>query len=269
MQAEITQKDKDIAEGGKTLSEYTTKYVNQDKLLDKLINVRQEEQKLQNDIAGLAPLPAEVTDLGVYQKKFDENFSLLHEEEDKLKKIQLEQAEKVGAAPEDTSEDLKGLFEESEKSFKAALRKGEAITRINAAAQQILGSSGTDIYQELGKDLERIASIITDKKYSGVKMDRSLPEGFVREDGKVIVYDLLSHGTRDMVGFALRLAIAKHFLNGSKGFLAMDDPLVNMDPVRQQKSAEVIKDFASDKQVLIFTCHPGHAEMLGGNHIGL
>jgi hypothetical protein len=29
------------------------------------------------------------------------------------------------------------------------------------------------------------------------------------------------------------------------------------------------KDYAADKQVLIFTCHPGHAEMLDGNQMGL
>jgi len=49
----------------------------------------------------------------------------------------------------------------------------------------------------------------------------------------------------------------------------MDDPLVNMEPARQQKAAKIIRDYALDKQVMIFTCHPGHAEMLGGNQIGL
>jgi predicted nucleic acid-binding Zn-ribbon protein len=268
-QTEITQKEKDIAARRTTLAEYKAKYVSQDNLLDELLKVRQKEQDLQKEIAGLSPLPPEVTDLNAFQNKYDENLSLLNEEEGKLKKVQLEQAEKVGAAPEDTSEDLKGLFDENEKSFKAALRKGEAIARINVVAQQVLGDAGNDIYGELGKDLERITSIITDKKYAGVKMDQSIPEGCLREDGQVVDYDLLSHGTKDMVGLALRLAIAKHFLSGSKGFLAMDDPLVNMDPTRQQKAAEVIKDYAAEKQVLIFTCHPGHAEMLGGNKIEL
>jgi uncharacterized protein YhaN len=49
----------------------------------------------------------------------------------------------------------------------------------------------------------------------------------------------------------------------------MDDPLVNMDPARQEKAAELIKEYASNKQVLIFTCHPRHAELLGGNQIKL
>ena len=268
-QADVAQKEKDIAARRATLVDYKAKYVSPDNLLDELVEVRKKEQAVQMEMAGLSPLPPEVTDLDAFQRTWDENLALLNEEGAKLKTVQLEQAEKAGAAPDDASEDLKGLFEEKEKSYQAALKKGEAISRINAVAEEVQGSAGKDIYEEVTKDLERIASIITSEKYTGVKMDESLPEGFVQKDGKVVDYGLLSHGTRDMVGLALRLAIAKHFLHGSKGFLAMDDPLVNMDPTRQLKAAGVIRDYAADKQVLIFTCHPGHAEMLGGSRIDL
>jgi len=49
----------------------------------------------------------------------------------------------------------------------------------------------------------------------------------------------------------------------------MGDPLVNMDPARQEKAAELMKEYASNKQILIFTCHARHAELLGGNQIKL
>ncbi len=267
--ANETQTNNDITESRKTLDGYKAKYGDQEKLLDELVKVRQKEKESEKEIAGLAPLPVGITDMDAYQKEYDDNLSALNEDEKKLNELQLKQAEMTGAAPDYTSEDLRGPLEESEKQFQAVLRKGAALTRILAAAKELVSGAGGDIYQELGKGVAKIASIITNKKYENVQMDSSLPGGFVRDDGKVIVYDLLSHGTKDMLGFALRLAIAKHYLGDAKGFLAMDDPLVNMDPERQQKAADVIKDFAQEKQVMIFTCHPGHTEMLGGNVISL
>ena len=71
------------------------------------------------------------------------------------------------------------------------------------------------------------------------------------------------------MGLAVRLAMSKYFLQGSDGFIAMDDPLVDLDPERQQKSAEVLKAFARDKQLIIFTCHPSHVTLLGGNNMTL
>jgi len=49
----------------------------------------------------------------------------------------------------------------------------------------------------------------------------------------------------------------------------MDDPLVDLDPDRQSKAADAIKDFAENKQLILLTCHPTHAKMLGGNQIKL
>ena len=61
--------------------------------------------------------------------------------------------------------------------------------------------------------------------------------------------------------------MAEFFLGDAPGFLAMDDPLVDLDPVRREKAVEVLQKFASQRQLLFFTCHPEHAKMLGGNVI--
>jgi uncharacterized protein YhaN len=44
---------------------------------------------------------------------------------------------------------------------------------------------------------------------------------------------------------------------------------VNLDPGRQQGAAEVIRGFAEGRQVILFTCHPAHAKLLGGNQVEL
>jgi len=59
------------------------------------------------------------------------------------------------------------------------------------------------------------------------------------------------------------------FFSFLDGFVILDDPLVDLDPVRQQATAAVIKSFSEDKQVIVLTCHPAHADLLGGNLIAL
>ena len=47
-------------------------------------------------------------------------------------------------------------------------------------------------------------------------------------------------GTKVGLGLALRLAMSKYFLEGSDGFLIMDDPLIDLDPERQEAASEYI-----------------------------
>ena len=67
----------------------------------------------------------------------------------------------------------------------------------------------------------------------------------------------------------MRLAITKKSLEEKEGFVIMDDPLVDLDPDRQLKVAHAIKDFAEDKQLILLTCHPSHAKLLGGRQVEL
>jgi len=44
---------------------------------------------------------------------------------------------------------------------------------------------------------------------------------------------------------------------------------VDLDPQRQERAAAVIQEFAEGKQVILFTCHPAHAKLLGGHRVEL
>ena len=79
----------------------------------------------------------------------------------------------------------------------------------------------------------------------------------------------LSAGTFACLGLAVRLSMARWFLEGRDGFLILDDPLVDLDPARQVAATAMLKRFAEDKQVILLTCHPSHADLLGGNRIEL
>jgi len=87
--------------------------------------------------------------------------------------------------------------------------------------------------------------------------------------GNHLSWEQLSAGTRDTLALALRLAMASYFLGKSDGFMLLDDPLVDMDPDRQKAAVKALQSFASSCQLVVFTCHPAAAELLGGNLVRL
>jgi exonuclease SbcC len=119
------------------------------------------------------------------------------------------------------------------------------------------------------RKLSGYASAITSGKYETVPMEEGLPEGFVTQGGVFLPHDLLSAGTRDTLALALRLSMAEYFLEESDGFLFMDDPLVNLDPERQKNAAEILARFAEKRQIVLFSCHPSNADLLGGTLVRL
>jgi exonuclease SbcC len=94
-----------------------------------------------------------------------------------------------------------------------------------------------------------------------------VPVGLANGAGRPVSWDYLSAGTRDTLALALRLAMSSYFLGDADGFMLLDDPLVDMDPGRQRAAAAALKEFGAAHQLIVFTCHPGTAELLGGNLI--
>jgi len=71
---------------------------------------------------------------------------------------------------------------------------------------------------------------------------------------------VLSRGTAEQVYLALRLALAVEMAGGRALPFLLDDVLVNADPDRLDGCVERLAEFASETQVLLFTCHPHIAE---------
>lgn len=99
-------------------------------------------------------------------------------------------------------------------------------------------------------------------------MEGLLPRKIEGAD-RTLDVSMLSHGTLDVLALAVRVGMAEYYLDGKDGFFLMDDPLVNLDPERQKAAAGCLRQFAGRRQTVILTCHPSHAELLGGNLIQL
>jgi len=80
-----------------------------------------------------------------------------------------------------------------------------------------------------------------------------------RESSKTI--EQLSRGTREQLLVSLRLGFIEEYETSTEPLpVIMDDILVNFDLKRAQKTAEIFQEFAENRQVIIFTCHPSTKE---------
>ncbi len=79
----------------------------------------------------------------------------------------------------------------------------------------------------------------------------------IAADGSRLDAAALSRGTAEQLYLCLRLALAAEFGRLSVPLpFVMDDVLVNFDPERAKRAAEILLAAAPDHQILLFTCHP-------------
>jgi DNA repair protein SbcC/Rad50 len=269
VQRQIGDLAKELSIHQEKLDELIERYDDKRTLLLNLAKETQNQEETQKQIDQLVPVPEGVDDIEIFAATFNETKISLEEKRDERNTLLLERKDFEKTEPEFSAEELQIRSVESETQYERVLRTGESIGQIYDLTSQLAEEMDTNTYQGLEENLSRYVSIITDKRYSKVDMDQSMPQGFIRNDGEVLPYRLLSAGTRDVLALSLRLSMAQYFLQESEGVLVLDDPFVDLDPKRQEMGAEVIKEFASDKQVILFTCHPSHADLLGGNRINL
>lgn len=269
IQNEINNVKKDRGGYQAEIIKYKTKYDNQEKLLLRVADIVKEHDDLTKNLEKLPQLPEDFNTPDDFIKKYDEAKDQLNKMKDEAQELLLERANLEKEEPEISSEEYYKGLADSEERFNSVLQRGKAISRIRDLSHRIMKELDSSTYKGIEKKLENYIAIITNKRYEHIQMEESLPQGFMRDDGKTVPYELLSTGTRDVLALALRLSMAEYFLEETDGFLIMDDPLVNLDPDRQKKAAEVIREFSTKKQLLLFTCQPSHAEILGDTVINV
>ena len=265
---ELENLHKDLVAKNGRIEALKSTYGDQDSLLDAVGELKIRQKNLAKQRDALPPLPPGVTDAAAfvaeYQNKVDDLKRLLSE------KSSLEIDIAGIRLLDNSAEELEALYREADETFNATLRKAAVITRIQKAVEEVEDdAASTDPYAGLKADVERYVAQMTDNRYERIQATGALPSGFIRQDGELIGAELLSTGTKDVLGLALRLAMSRHFLGEQKGFLVMDDPLVDMDLRRQAAAAAALAEHSRTMQVVVFTCHPAHADLLGGTAVEL
>jgi len=253
----------------KQIESYVKEYTDKRTLLLAVAEGVKNKKEIEDKISGLAPLPEGVENAEDFIAGFRRREEEVKELRNKLSELKMEQIRLTENMPDETEEALEKRLRDAKDRFAAVKREGEAIARIRDLTGPLLEEIDQGTFEGLRKDVEDMIERLTGKRYRSVAMEESLPQGLVRDDGQILTHELLSVGTRDDLALAIRLAMAKQFLGESDGFILMDDPLVDLDPDRQQAAAELLRAFAGGKQLLIFTCHPPHADRLKGKMVTL
>lgn len=149
-------------------------------------------------------------------------------------------------------EELKGL--EQEREFWNRKQTIYNITReaLDQAHKETLYRAA----QMLEKELGRYVSIITNERYSQVKIDETdlSIKTFSPEKKDWVDVTELSRATQDQFYIAARFALVKLITEGKQPPLLLDDPFVNFHPKRLEKTMSLLQELAKENQILLFTC---------------
>jgi exonuclease SbcC len=251
----------DIQEERKKIVNWTTEHTDLDTLMTKILAKTGEFNAAKLELDGLPPLPEGYSSVSEYLAVLREKENRQSEVEGDLRDLKIEQARLAGGAPGHTAEELRDELEAKEREFQRKQATGLALLRIRAKLQEIVASSGAgDPMQGLASAVAEHFKNLTCGRYDDVRLDGATP---VEISGLVVLETgLLSQGTLGSLALATRLALAELYLDGMDGFLVLDDPFTDMDPTRRRAAELCLGEFAKQRQVLFFTCHPDHAREL-------
>lgn len=227
-----------------------------------------EREKLRAELDALPPLPDGIGDVTAYLDAFRNARSELLTVSEELREISNAVVDLKARAPEHSAQEIDRQHREAGAVFEREFRRGQALLRVSQVIEAQLHQDG-DVYEGFRSSLERDLSRFSAGKYPRARMQGAVPVEFHRDDGALIPFTWLSAGTRDGFALCLRLAMARQFLGESRGFVLLDDPMVAMDPGRRNVACGILAEFAEHAQLVVFTCHPEHAKLLGGHALDL
>lgn len=250
------------------IEKYVEEFGSRDTLIDKLVDLKTEAGKLESELTGLSPLPEGYLDTGTFIQEYNNSKEAYDNTKDELSSKTQERTTYEKNEPEKTQKEVEEELRDAKKEFEKRVEEGEAIMLIKSAIERTLESFGKDTYKPLRDTVMKYLRASMNADDCDIKLEELSAKSLTRGN-KEIPVGLLSTGTKDLLGLIIRLSMAEFYLKDSKGFLIMDDPLVNLDPDRQNKAVELIKEFSREKQIIIMTCHPRHAELFNSNVVNL
>ena len=247
----------------KTISDYVN-----DDVEGKIKNTTEIVNSLTAKVADDVPIPKEYSDITDSQQYTDDKTKLINELEDQLKVLAFDLNavnDRIKALNDglrsnvdydfshfdnDYYEEIKRLNEELEE----AKREGKIWHDLRLIFEQVKAARPLVPHDGFDVDFMKYMTHIAGGSVSAAAMNDNLSVNVVSGVNKMS-YEILSDGTAETVALAFRLAMLKNVFPDGGGFAIFDDPLVNMDDERKQRSIELIEEFAKDNQVIFVTCH--------------
>lgn len=271
-QAQEKAERAELAEVRRQVAEWEKSYGSLDKLVLALAAAKGRETELQGRISRAHALPPGFSDAESFLiavEKAQADLASLKGKQEVLAVTARNLEEQSREWEGQSAEELGGQVADLEEAFRNQLRRAEALDRVEKRATALLGSTDGAVTTGLAQRLSELLFAMTAGRHRDLVMDGPLPVALSEGDGASLSWEQLSAGTKDTLALALRLAMAGYFLGSEDGFMLLDDPLVDMDPDRQKAAAAALKAFAATRQLIVFTCHPTTAALLGARPIML
>ncbi len=149
-------------------------------------------------------------------------------------------------------DELAGLKRQQSQLRRELQAMGLAYRELKAAIADYEGS-----YRErLARQTTAYFRQITGDASRSVELSTDFSIEVSTEDGRSLVPRQLSQGARDQLYISLRLAIADLMTDNLTLPLVLDDPFVNCDQERLDRSREAIQKISGGRQVLLLTHQP-------------
>lgn len=277
IQEEITALSGAIAAGESTLlqerqkmDEWAAEHGSPEELARKLGELEREAGAIAAEMKKLAPLPEGYSSADEFMAGLEELRRLKDELQESIGSLQLELIEVRKELPEESAEELAEALAYSEEKLARLKEEARALQLVAAEFRALKEELDSDTFEPLARSFARYLAPVTGGRYTAAELDGVVPGRIIRAaDEAPLPVELLSTGTAGGVALALRLALAEYLLEDAPGFMIMDDPLVYLDPERKARAAAVLQEFARRKQLIVTTCDPATADLLGGNIIRL
>ena len=255
----VREAQQEISRLGAQIASWQQSYGSYNSLLSEAGRKTNRHEELTREASSAPPLPDGFASADEFFARIDRLSAELRRLQAELTALLQERTRKEARLPEESSVELEQRLLQARADYTRTTSAGQALDRVKSRSTGILAQSEADTFSGYQTRFMYYLSELTGGRYTTASMSESTPSTFGRADGTDLPPALLSAGTRDSVALALRLVMAEYLLGDTKGFLVLDDPLVDMDPERRELAARTLASFARRYQTILLTCHPEHA----------
>ncbi len=265
----IATDKKSVKEFEDNKTSYENLYSSLDKIDDLRVDLINNEKEVKSKL-DLLPMIKEGLDIDAFRIEYIEFSDRLKSNQYILQQMVVARASHEGAEPTVLASELQDQIDLLQRQKEQKVEEAKAIKKVLVKLDDILSRAPVNPYENYENKLSQYLCELSGGKYQ-VLTEGGITPSVIKNSATNIELpiELLSQGTAGILGLSLRLAMADYYLDGQNGFLAFDDPMVDFDEQRQQFAAQCLQQYATEKQLLIFTCHQAHADQLGGHLINL
>ena len=161
---------------------------------------------------------------------------------------------------EDTVNDLREKIAEATAELEENKKIGKRWHKIREVFNTCKESIGNVSVDKIQESFRKYMDKLSDITVTSIDSENQLIN--MEHGGHRMDNSIMSAGTEDVAALAFRLAVLENSDMDNGMFVVFDDPFVNMDPERTAAAFDLVKDFASDKQVIFFACDSKYLSLM-------